>query len=279
MLRRMQLDPGRSIAILEDALAIYEEHGVGPGPAFALLHLGLAVYVHDDQIRGERLIEESLCRMRAIGSPRLTAMAQGVLGWTARDRGESERAIRLTVDALAVHQRLGVRWHIAWNLLVLADAALMAGQFEQGVRLMGASQAQSDRLGSTAGGDSFDRARAQTEELREDERFDAIWVQGYNLDQAGAVQLGLSLRDAQLSRKPPDTSAGPDFSPLTPRELEVARLLAAGHTDREIADELFIAPGTVGVHVHNILRKLELESRVQVAVWITERHLPGPTAG
>ena len=51
---------------------------------------------------------------------------------------------------------------------------------------------------------------------------------------------------------------------LTPREREIAALLRRGHTDRQIADALYITPGTVGVHVHHILRKLGLRSRTQV---------------
>jgi DNA-binding NarL/FixJ family response regulator len=52
---------------------------------------------------------------------------------------------------------------------------------------------------------------------------------------------------------------------LTPRELEVALLLARGYSDREIAEELVITRGTASLHVHHILGKLGLRSRVQVA--------------
>jgi DNA-binding NarL/FixJ family response regulator len=52
---------------------------------------------------------------------------------------------------------------------------------------------------------------------------------------------------------------------LTPRELEVARLLADGLTNAELAQRLFISPRTAAVHVSNILSKLNLTSRTQVA--------------
>jgi DNA-binding CsgD family transcriptional regulator len=54
-------------------------------------------------------------------------------------------------------------------------------------------------------------------------------------------------------------------SMLTPRELEVARLLAQGLTNAELARRLFISPRTAAVHVSNILSKLDLTSRTQVA--------------
>jgi DNA-binding CsgD family transcriptional regulator/tetratricopeptide (TPR) repeat protein len=52
---------------------------------------------------------------------------------------------------------------------------------------------------------------------------------------------------------------------LTPRETEVLRLLAAGRTNRQIADELFISESTAGVHVSNILGKLGVAGRVEAA--------------
>jgi DNA-binding NarL/FixJ family response regulator len=57
---------------------------------------------------------------------------------------------------------------------------------------------------------------------------------------------------------------------LTPRELEVARLLAEGLTNAELARRLFISPRTAAVHVSNILSKLGLSSRTQVAQRLRE---------
>ena len=57
----------------------------------------------------------------------------------------------------------------------------------------------------------------------------------------------------------------PEHAALTRRELEVTRLLAVGRTNREIAQELFLSPRTVDMHVRNILRKLDCRSRVEIA--------------
>jgi DNA-binding NarL/FixJ family response regulator len=65
----------------------------------------------------------------------------------------------------------------------------------------------------------------------------------------------------------------PRADPLTRREGEVAALVARGLTDRQIAVELVIAEGTVGVHLERIFSKLELRSRAQLAVWVVERRL------
>lgn len=55
--------------------------------------------------------------------------------------------------------------------------------------------------------------------------------------------------------------------PLTQRELEILRLIAQGHENREIADQLVISEATVRTHVSNILGKLQLASRTQAALY------------
>lgn len=59
--------------------------------------------------------------------------------------------------------------------------------------------------------------------------------------------------------------------PLTPREREVAELVAQGLTNREIATRLYLSERTAQNHVQHILTKLGLSNRSQIAVWITER--------
>ena len=60
--------------------------------------------------------------------------------------------------------------------------------------------------------------------------------------------------------------ADPDGTGLTRRELEVVRLIAVGRTNRDVAQQLFLSPRTVDMHVRNILRKLDCHSRVEAAL-------------
>jgi DNA-binding CsgD family transcriptional regulator len=74
--------------------------------------------------------------------------------------------------------------------------------------------------------------------------------------------------ELEPEREPADVEPAPtpgDGLGLTPRELEVLKLVAAGRTNREIADELFISGKTASVHVSHILSKLGVAGRVEAA--------------
>jgi DNA-binding CsgD family transcriptional regulator len=86
-------------------------------------------------------------------------------------------------------------------------------------------------------------------------------------DSAGADACRRALVVVDLCECPPSRGG------LTPRELHVARLIAAGATNRQIARALRISPGTAGRHVANIFLKLGFHARAQIAGWYaaTER--------
>jgi two-component system, NarL family, response regulator len=69
----------------------------------------------------------------------------------------------------------------------------------------------------------------------------------------------------------PPTSA--NVYQLTNRELEVLKLIATGHTNQQIAENLYITAGTVRVHVHSVLQKLNVADRTQAAIVALQRNL------
>lgn len=58
---------------------------------------------------------------------------------------------------------------------------------------------------------------------------------------------------------------------LTPRELEIVRMVARGLRNRAIAEQLFITEGTVKIHLHNIYQKLQVSGRLELAVQAREK--------
>lgn len=88
----------------------------------------------------------------------------------------------------------------------------------------------------------------------------------------------MTARLVQSLIRPHNAGTGSALDTLTPRELEILGHLAAGHSNKIIARQLDLAESTIKVHVQNILRKLELSSRVQAAIYAVQHKVPQPTA-
>jgi two-component system NarL family response regulator len=83
---------------------------------------------------------------------------------------------------------------------------------------------------------------------------------------------------AQMSPREGETP-NPQAPQLTPREVEVLRLVARGLANREIGAQLFISENTVKNHVRNILEKLQLHTRMEAAMYAVRQNLIDPRQG
>ena len=119
----------------------------------------------------------------------------------------------------------------------------------------------------------------------------AAGAAGYILKDADLEEVAAAVRAAyrgQLQLDPavarrlmnflPSRQSGP-MQELTEREREVVRLVAAGKSNKEIAAELVISERTAGTHVSHILRKLDLASRTQAALWAVREGLADKPQG
>lgn len=156
-----------------------------------------------------------------------------------------------------------------------AEWGLTAGQSELAARLLGAAAALRARLdGHVPFGDrsgEMEGVMASHAALGEP-GFAAAWTAGEELSLEAAIAEADALL-AALAAAPELTAAAPAVIPngLTPRELEVLRLLAAGASNRAIAEALFVGLPTVKDHVGNILAKLGVDSRTAAAAY-AHRH-------
>jgi DNA-binding CsgD family transcriptional regulator len=156
-----------------------------------------------------------------------------------------------------------------------AELAIWQGRFDEAraavrsgpERVAGAEEDEFFRdlltLGLRAEADRAEQARARR--LPADK---AVQVGTVLLDQLREVAGRAAVRGVDPAAAP--ASLHPEPSPaerlgLTRREQEVLALVAAGRTNRQIAEELFISVKTAGIHVSNILAKLGVASRVEAA--------------
>ena len=97
----------------------------------------------------------------------------------------------------------------------------------------------------------------------------------------GAAARALELAiDTALAAKADDRPPTPATGALSRRELRVARLVAAGRSNREIGGELHISRRTVETHIAHAFQKLDVRSRSQLAVLVAAEDARGPlTAG
>jgi non-specific serine/threonine protein kinase len=99
------------------------------------------------------------------------------------------------------------------------------------------------------------------------EAAEGAWRRGLGTSADRAIAL-IGSGGGSRGRRRTETPGG-----LSRRELEVARLVASGLTNRGIAERLFLAERTVESHVDHIMNKLDFSSRAQVAAWVTEHRL------
>ena len=85
------------------------------------------------------------------------------------------------------------------------------------------------------------------------------------------------IRTTFMAKPAPPAEVNKTTTPLTQREQEILALLAVGRSNPEIAQELHITTGTVRVHVHAILQKLEVRDRTQAAIFALKHSLVSET--
>jgi non-specific serine/threonine protein kinase len=225
-----------------------------------LASLADALQLQGDLNEAAALAQEALTVARESGHAWSEALALGVLAHVAVDRGEFAEAQRLGHDYLHVAQSLGEQRGIAGALGTLAGVLLAIGQPERAARLLAAARALGDRIGVVpiAHYLYYQRVLAATRDSLDERAFAAAWADGLSLSSEEAF--GNILEHVEL-HVPEAARVDLGATDLTPRELEVLRLVAAGRSNREIAELLYISVPTVKRHLTNIFAKLALPSR------------------
>jgi predicted ATPase/DNA-binding CsgD family transcriptional regulator len=188
------------------------------------------------------------------------------LGTVALIAGQVGASKPLFTEALRIAHQVDDRVQQGYLLDALGCVAAGSGQARLAAQLLGA--ADSVRTGAGASIMPFlaplvAQARASAIAALGASRFEADFRAGSRLSRDAAVRLA-------LGEPGPVAAASDGARPglLAKREAEVARLVADGLSNKEIGARLFISEHTVDSHVRNILNKLGVNSRAQIATWM-----------
>ena len=230
-----------------------------------------------DLATARRLAEEALVMHRQIGERFLLARCLDVVGQVAIAEGHYVGARAALRESLHLQQDLGNRAGIAEALESIAALAATETQAERAVQLAGAAAGIREQVGaplSPMGRAMLDRWLVPVRQALGAETTTEAWETGRGMADEQALDLALAATEAPptQSSRPPDRSAQ-QVARLSPREREVAALVAQGLSNRQIAQRLVVTERTVAAHIEHILNKLGFGSRTQIAVWISERGL------
>ena len=234
--------------------------------ALALVNLAYTLHwTGADPTLPTALADEGLALYREVGDTWGTGLATGIRAHLALTRGDLPLAARLFAESIDAARQAGDERAVLGAVTGLAGVAEALGQSERAARLLGATAAAQEALGSARIMHQLqgDRILAAIRTRLGEHRFAAAWDAGRTVPFAEAVT------DARLIT--PSVSAeaqgggGAGDMGLTARELDVLRHLVDGKTDREIADALYIGPRTVQTHVSNLLAKLAVSNRAEAA--------------
>jgi DNA-binding CsgD family transcriptional regulator len=214
--------------------AVAQEVGNLYGLSYLQFRWGVLALMKLDLERANACLRESLRLSAELDSIREMAVAIAALVLVAAAAGQAERAGRLAGGVRALLERAGCDL-----------PAFLVGEYGRGVTSL------RDRVGA--------------------EWFEQ-WVEsGRSLPTQGLV--------AEARSGPDEVGDGTDFArqqpfaPLSPREWEVATLVAHGAKNREIAERLVLAQRTIESHLERIYERLEISNRAQLATWVTHRGL------
>jgi predicted ATPase/DNA-binding CsgD family transcriptional regulator/transcriptional regulator with XRE-family HTH domain len=260
-----------------ESLQLYREVGDRRGSALTLGNLGVLASRAGDLDRARDYLAESLATARAAGDKRVVAAALAQLAGVALARGDLPAGASGYAESLRLWADLQDRRGIVQTLDGCAHLLFTAGRPAPALELCAQADALLDALGvrrSPADQATFDALRARAQSVVGSTRSAPLApvAQGRDLQQVVGHALALLASPPETPPHPPARPAS-DALPLTQREREIATLVARGLTNRAIAARLVIAERTADTHVSNILGKLGLDRRAQIATWAVAHRL------
>ncbi|MFI6598546.1 LuxR C-terminal-related transcriptional regulator [Nonomuraea sp. NPDC050536] len=260
-------DTDAAIAHYQEALARHRAADDPVGTALTLIRLSLAHSFRGDSPEAVSLGEECMAICDAHGDGWHKAYMMMALGVELWRQGDTERAGELETQSLTFNRELDDPLGVGVNLEVLAWIAATDKQYRRAAELLGILETIWQTVGGMLSGfghlaSYHDQCVASTVEALGETAFAAAFKRGARLSYGDALAYVLQ-EDKHVDERP--------ATPLTPRETEIAQLVAQGLTNKEIAASLVISQRTAEGHIEHILSKLGYRSRAQIAVWVKEQ--------
>ena len=245
------------------------EHGVPLWTAQLLWLLAAARRTAGELDAAQAALDEAAVLVEPYDNDWIVGLIEHESALVAKGRGEPARAEDLLHSALERQARHDLKPSIAATLDALGALASDAESPSEAVRCFAAAASLRTVIGlaarpidAAARAGHLDRAR----DLLGEATFEQHWTEATALPLDEMIEY---VSRARGERKRP--SAG--WESLTPTELRVVGLAAAGLTNPQIADRMFIARGTVKVHLSHVFAKLAVSTRAELASQATQRGL------
>jgi DNA-binding CsgD family transcriptional regulator/tetratricopeptide (TPR) repeat protein len=257
------------------------------GEARALRGLALVANQQGDYERARQLHEEGLAKRREVGESWGVALALIGLGQVLLDTGDIPRARALFDESLTLSQDLGDWQGLARSLEAFASLAAMTGREEDASQLVSAAAKLRDvnqiPLSPAERAQLARRMESSSQALAEPTP-SASMVTGHAIPLDEAVALAHAIGQAaeyafwdtahpspvtprEHDQLQPSASTAGNPDGLTARELEVLRLVAAGHSNREIADVLVLSLRTIERHINNLYAKIGARGKADATAY------------
>jgi len=220
-----------------------------------------------DREGAEAASSEGARRSREVGDLYMLGQMLHNLGLAAIMGGDLQASKPRFMEALRAAREVDDRAAQCFVLNALGWHAANSGQASLSAQLLGAAEAAGARAGTGVAGPFVPMVAAAKESAIATlgaTKYEAVFEAGKRLDRSAAVRLALGEAEPIEGMASGDGGAGV----LAKRELEIARLIAEGLSNKQIAARLFISDRTVATHVGNILNKLGFNTRAQVASWM-----------
>ena len=244
--------------------------------AMVLANLGLAAHTQNDYAAARSVLRECIETCREIGDNWLLSLPYRHLGYMELRDGNYEQATALFKEGLSALSNVKEKWFVARAVETLAISSAMQGDYVRAARLFGAGETLREAAGASVQEfyrPDYDRGIVAAREGTDGATWEDAMAQGRAMTLEEVIEYAMSDEVTAPTLEHPASSGAEDIL-LSPRELEVALLVARGLTNRQIASELSISEHTVANHVAKILRKLEFDSRSQITAWVVERRTP-----